>query len=103
MVRVRNIFASAVAAIIVAAIPVTFSFAMSYGPQYQLYQCWDYYAGSYYSYSPCPTYYQPTYYSYPTYSYSYYYDPYYYSYPTYYYYPYYGYNYNYNYNYNGWI
>ena len=101
MIQARNIFASTLMALIVAAIPVTFSFAYSHpdtlpNTQYQLYLCSDYYSGyQYYSYSPCPQYQQPTYT---------YYDPYAYWYPTYYYN--YGYNYNYNYNnnynYNGW-
>ena len=94
--QIRRFFVSAIMAIVVAAVPLTFSFAYSHPderprndpPNYQLYWC-----GTYYSYSPCYTY------SYPYYDYSYYYsDPYYSWYSSYY-----SYNWNYNYNYNnGW-
>lgn len=87
-------------ALFVAALPVTVSFAYTtqYYPQqnYQLYECYDYSYGSYYSYTPCPTYQQPVYQ--PTYYYDWYYQPqpYYYDYSYYNYYDPYQYQYSYS-------
>lgn len=131
MFSVRNqlsALATGLAAVIIAAIPVTFTFAQTYGympsmQQYQPQQRYLYWCngqeGNYYSYSPCPQYQNqtppqyynppqqrvmPPQYTYPDTNYQPYYAPdyqYYYPYyPNYYGYNYGSYSYAYNYNYN---
>lgn len=107
VLEAKRIGIAFILAVFVAALPVTVSFAYSYPQQnYQLYECYDYSYGSYYSYSPCPVYqppvYQPPVYQPPV----YYYDYWYYEEPTYYYYEpqtyYYDYYYDNSYSYAYW-